>query len=132
MRLAIISLFFTVTLGLTLTAGYSGWVPMMRSTHTGYHMAWGLFGWIGLLIIGVSYQVVPMFQVTKPYPEFMRKYLAPVLFILLFLKTAVGGAKHFILVSDGFDSFFSFGFGVLFLSFVVATLKLQLQRKRKI
>ena len=31
------------------------------------------FGWIVFLIIGVGFQVVPMFYVTRPYPRFCKK-----------------------------------------------------------
>src|SRR3546814_20727384 len=66
--LAITALLITVLLGTTL-AGSFAWsyaLPFMLLTNL--HVVWGLSGWVGLLIIGVAFQVVPMFQVTAVYP----------------------------------------------------------------
>jgi hypothetical protein len=35
------------------------------------HLAWGLGGWALMLVAAVSYFVVPMFQLTHPYPHFV-------------------------------------------------------------
>src|SRR5690606_14117900 len=51
------------------------------------HAGWGLLGWVGLLLIGMSYQLIPIFQVTERYPDFMARWLAPTLFILLIALT---------------------------------------------
>jgi hypothetical protein len=50
---------------------------------TNLHAGWGLAGWVGLLVIGVAYQVVPMFQVTLMYPPHLARWLAQVLFLSL-------------------------------------------------
>jgi len=49
------------------------------------HYSFGLFGWVSLLIISISYQVIEMFYVTPKYPDIMRKYLVMILFGLLLL-----------------------------------------------
>ncbi len=54
------------------------------------HYSFGLFGWIALLIISISFQVIEMFYVTPSYPSFVSKYLPLALFILLLLSTIVG------------------------------------------
>ena len=45
------------------------------------HGSFALLGWVGLLIVGISYQVVPMFYVTKEIP--FKRLIAPLLFILI-------------------------------------------------
>jgi hypothetical protein len=52
---------------------------------TAVHALWGLAGWVGLLIVGIAFQVVPMFQVTEIYPRAMTRFLVPGLFLLVVL-----------------------------------------------
>jgi len=83
--LAIISLIITVLLGLWLAVGY-GWdgVQLARS-FTDTHLIWGLLGWVGILVITVAYEVVPMFQLTPPYPKLVTRLLVPIHIIALVL-----------------------------------------------
>lgn len=67
------------------TAAVSGLLPQLIRLH----VLWGLAGWVGLLIAGIAYQVVPMFQVTEPYPASITRLLAPLLFLLCVLASAV-------------------------------------------
>ena len=75
MGFAIYGLIFTISLGLVLIAIRSGWsadyYPAIRDSH----IAFGTIGWIALLIISVSFQVVEMFYVTTPFPKLLAKYL---------------------------------------------------------
>jgi hypothetical protein len=83
MRLAVVALLVTVTLGLWLASAL-GWrrsVPLLELV--AQHAAWGLAGWASLLAMGVALQVVPMFQLTPPYPSRISKALAPALFAIL-------------------------------------------------
>jgi len=50
------------------------------------HYSFALFGWITLLIISVSFQVVEMFYVTPKYPIVISQYLTGAIFSLLVLK----------------------------------------------
>lgn len=84
MRLALVALLLTTLLGSYLALGHSGVVMLARSW-TAIHLGWGLVGWSGLLLIGVAYQVVPMFQLTPSYPKRLMQTLAPLLFLLLLL-----------------------------------------------
>lgn len=79
------TLLVTILSGIGLAAGY-GWeeIPLMRQW-TDAHLVWGLLGGAGLLLITVSYEVVPMFQLTSPYPEQVRTWLIPTLFSALLL-----------------------------------------------
>jgi len=51
------------------------------------HYSFALFGWLTLLIVSVSFQVVEMFYVTPKFPTLMSKYLTTSIFFLLILKT---------------------------------------------
>ncbi len=51
------------------------------------HYSFGLFGWVALLIISISFQVVEMFYVTPAYPKTVTSYLIPLIFSLLVLKS---------------------------------------------
>ena len=51
------------------------------------HYSFALFGWVTLLIISISFQVVEMFYITPKYPTVMSKYLVTTIFILLMVKT---------------------------------------------
>ncbi len=50
-----------------------------------FHALWAVFGWSGLLIIGVAFQVVPMFYVTPDYNKRLKKYLPTVIFLSLII-----------------------------------------------
>ena len=83
LRCALIGLLITVGLGLSL-GGYFGWglnLPVIALTHV--HAAWGLVGWTALLVAGVAYQVVPMFQITPQYPAWFVRGFAPLMAALL-------------------------------------------------
>jgi hypothetical protein len=133
MRLALLSFLLTVSFGLYLTAGYTlPQVPLQRSL-TSLHIRWGLFGWIGLLIFTVSYQVVPMFQVTPKYPDKMIRWLAITMFSSLVLITIIRLTG---LLPHNLDSGIVFACECLMLSgftlFALVTLRLQQQRRRKV
>ncbi|KAB2936185.1 MAG: hypothetical protein F9K25_01625 [Candidatus Contendobacter sp.] len=83
LRCALGALLITVGLGLSL-GGYFGWgwsLPVVAMTQL--HAAWGLAGWTLLLVAGVAYQVVPMFQITPPYPQWFGRGFAPLMAALL-------------------------------------------------
>jgi len=88
-RLALGALFITVALGGTLAATFA-WpgLPVQLVLLTNIHAAWGLLGWVGLLVAGMAYQVVPIFQVTELYPRPITRWMAPSIFILLVTWTA--------------------------------------------
>ena len=47
------------------------------------HIHFGLFGWIGLLIFSIAFQVIEMFFVTPKYPNVARDYFAYLILALL-------------------------------------------------
>jgi hypothetical protein len=76
--------------GLALTAGLGVALLLARVSATGLparvtdlHAGWGLIGWSGLLIAGVAYVVVPMFQITPAYPPRFVRAFAPAVAAIL-------------------------------------------------
>lgn len=128
MRFALLALAAAVSLGLVLVSNYGwGWWVSNRVQWTTLHLAWGLLGWVGLLVVSVSYQVVPMFQLTPAYPRQLTVWLTPGLFVLLLLWTAVslGGME---MLGPWVGALVVLAFA----SYAGVTLHLQRQRRRKL
>lgn len=81
-RLALAALLVAAIMGALLAGSFAWPLPISRVL-TNAHGAWGLLGWVGLLIIGIAYQVIPIFQVTEIYPKRVTRWLAPAVFALL-------------------------------------------------
>jgi len=125
MSLTLISLAMVILLALYLTATLSGigegiYYLQVREAH----FSFGLFGWIALLIISISFQVIEMFYVTPPYPKFVSSYLPLKVLILLLIGLSVSFfvSKIWILI-DIFLALILTGYALL-------TLKRLTQRKR--
>lgn len=69
MRTALAALLVTAILGLSLAAGWTGAAALPVLRLTALHAAWGLIGWVAMLVIAASLQVIPMFQGTALYPR---------------------------------------------------------------
>ena len=90
LRAAVLSLLATVALGVLLVEAIGGSLVLELVKTTDLHAAWGLGGWALLLLAGVSMYVVPMFQLTPPYPAWLCRALpAGVLGSLLALSILV-------------------------------------------
>ncbi|CRI63883.1 conserved membrane hypothetical protein [Thiocapsa sp. KS1] len=126
LRAAAIALVVTVILGLLLVAVVLGWPRLPDfSRAVDAHAAWGLMGWVGLLVIGVAIQVLPMFYVTPAYPAPMRRWLAPALLI------GIAGASVAWIIGDALLGRLLFGAtGLGFVGFAVTTLVLIRRRQR--
>jgi hypothetical protein len=89
LRLAVLGLLVTVALGVILasTLGLQDSLQSVWSllTPINVHVAWGLGGWALMLVIGVSYLVVPMFQLTPAYPVWLTRVVPGGLFLVLCL-----------------------------------------------
>ena len=82
--LVALALLATVVAGLVLTLALLGQARLPRLLDwVQVHAAWGLFGWVGLLVVTVGFQVVPLFHVTPAYPRWATRTLVPVLFAAL-------------------------------------------------
>jgi len=74
MRLALSSLAVTGLLGLWMAAGHAGGAyPGDRAAFVRAHLALGLLGWVGGLIVAVSWQVLPMFFMAAEVPARWRR-----------------------------------------------------------
>jgi hypothetical protein len=90
MRLALISLATIVVLGLLMARGYSGsGFPENRFIWTQIHLTLALLGWVGGLIMSVSWQVIPMFYVAPPASKATRRIMLMVLLAGLVLPFTV-------------------------------------------
>ncbi len=132
MRLALISFLITISLGVYLATGYVVPGAALHRTPTDLHIEWGLLGWIGLLVFTVSYQVIPMFQVTPKYPERMQRYLAPLVFIGLVVVSAFRATEAQLVQGSFVSTGIEFGLMVAFTFYALVTLGLQQRRRRKV
>jgi len=133
LRLAIFGLLVTVILGAVLAVALGlpepvapRW-PLLPLINV--HVAWGLGGWALMLVIGVSYMVVPMFQLTPAYPVWLTRLLPAGLLIALCAWTLQlvpgGGVAQAVQTAVGIA-----GVGLAG-TFAVATLWLQSLRRRR-
>jgi hypothetical protein len=126
LRLALLGLVATAALGILLATGLArgaDW-PLMQIADL--HAAWGLGGWALILLAGVSYYVVPMFQLTPAYPTWLARafpwaLLAALLaWTLFFDPVATARQQAAFLGGVGLSS-----------AFAITTLHLQQRRRRK-
>ena len=126
-RLAVTSLAITLLLGLALALLRAGWwSPPAVEAAIAAHVVFGLLGWVLLLVIGVAYQVVPMFQITPPYPPRLARWLTGTLFALLLFHSAIP------LLPAAAGRLVDAGLAGGILLFALATLRLQARRRRKL
>ena len=124
MGIALAALAVTVALGLLLTGWLSGrWLPEAPQDGFARHVMAGLAGWVGILVMGTAWQVVPMLQLTPPYPPRLTRGLLVAAGASLLLALAVPAPWHRL----GLIGLCAAG-----IAFAVATLDLQRRRKRKI
>ncbi len=134
LRLALLGLLVTLALGATLAVT----LGLQRDLHAEWslltlinvHLAWGLGGWALMLVIGVSYLVVPMFQLTPAYPVWLTRVLPAGLLLLLGLwslqlLTAAGEAQ-------AWQSAVALSGMLLAGLYAAATLVLQSRRRRRL
>jgi len=87
------------------------------------HYSFALFGWLSLLIVSVSFQVIEMFYITPKYPIWMSKYLTLKIFVLLLVKS--------IAIFMGFETELITAFlALLFMTYAGITIHRLYYRKR--
>ncbi|MGM0594183.1 MAG: hypothetical protein ACQETD_06570 [Pseudomonadota bacterium] len=123
MALALLALAPTVAIALYLLLRFEGLLPLAHPL-TRLHIGWGAMGWIFLLIVGVAYQVVPMFQITPEYPRHLRRALAPLSAALLLLWSGSHLVPGLVWVGGLL--------GLAALLFAAQTLWLQQHRRRRL
>jgi len=127
LRIALLGLLATTGLGVTLAFGlaYQTTLPLLALTDV--HAAWGLGGWGLILLAGIAYFVVPMFQLTPAYPGWLARGV-PLLLLALLL---VWSLQLFGLPDGARELVWLGGLGTAGL-FGGTTLYLQSRRRRKV
>lgn len=100
MMAALLAFFLTALLGLWMAHGHGGMrFPGPRGLFIQVHLSVGLLGWVGGLIVAVSWQVVPLFNLSPPVAPTARRWVAglaaagallPVVVLALFYAGALG------------------------------------------
>lgn len=129
MVLAVIALAVTVVLGVYLISTHIWGYSALPYRLTDMHMTWGLVGWVGLLVAGIAYQVVPMFQITPDYPDPLTHWYSRGLFLLL---TVWSMTIPLILDNPGYKDLAGGLMVVSMFIFAITTLVLQHRRRRKL
>ncbi|HRH81967.1 MAG TPA: hypothetical protein PLW81_13060 [Thiobacillaceae bacterium] len=130
MRVALLGLLILWPLGAWLAAWLAGLAPARDPIAlTGAHALAGLVLWVGLLVVGVSYQVVPMLQVTPNYPPRLARWLAWGVFALA-LPLAAGGLAGW--PAAWLETGLTVGLAAALATYALATLDLQRRRRRKL
>jgi len=127
MRVALVSLGLALLFAIVMLYGHASSSVLeeylsLRSTHYSF----ALIGWVAFLIISVAFQVIEMFYVTPPYPNWLSQhgwklFLATLLlkaFTLFFTPGLAVGVDAFLVLLLG--------------SFAVITLRRLSQRKRPV
>lgn len=127
--LSILSLAGAITLGMLLARGYAAGLSIPYARLANIHISLALGGWVMLLIVGVSYQVVPMFQLTPNYPKWLTGYLTPAIFAALLSSLL---PLLFETTSRWPGMIAEVVYWALACCYGVVTLKLQSQRRRRI
>ncbi|NRA85595.1 MAG: hypothetical protein HRU22_18005, partial [Gammaproteobacteria bacterium] len=95
---------------------------------TDYHATWGLVGWISLIIIGVSFQVIPMFHVAPAFPKWCTNLLVGGLFSALIINFICSFFSHLVMIGQASTLLIK----LLLVVYGMTALRLLTQRKRKI
>lgn len=90
MRVALVSLFVALLMGLVLASGFAGGVfSDDRMLWMQAHLTLALLGWVGGLIMAVSWQVIPMFYLAPTVNKATKKWLLVLLITGLVLPFIV-------------------------------------------
>jgi hypothetical protein len=88
MRFALIGLGIAIMLGLTLAMIIARGLPLPLVPLLKLHVGWAWLGGVGTLLGATAWIVVPMFQITPPYPAALTRYWAFATFVALVLWSA--------------------------------------------
>jgi hypothetical protein len=74
MFVSLVFAFFIVLMGIYLLYGYgSDSITRIHYIVANIHSVWAIFGFAGILIIGVAFQVLPMFYVAPRFKQFCKR-----------------------------------------------------------
>jgi uncharacterized membrane protein (Fun14 family) len=126
LKIALLGLAVTVVLGsmLSYALGAARQWPLLELTAA--HAGFGLGVWGLALVLGVSLNVVPMFQLTPPYPAWMGKYVPYISFGLALLILLPALQTGYTLAQGAALALFCAG-----AVYAVITLRQQQRRRRK-
>ncbi len=127
LALALAALGFTLVIGSWLALGHGGLAVLARR-YTDLHLGWGLLGWTVLLVSGVAWQVVPMFQITPRYPLVMMRWFGA----LHFLALSVWSVARWRLDAPWLQWVGAAWLSVSLALFAAITLRLQAKRRRRV
>ena len=127
MRWALAFAGVTVLLGMHLLSSHAiGISSSMHLVFANIHAVVGALGFAGVLVMGVSFQVIPMFYVTPAFNESYQKYLVLAVVVSLILWSVLGFFMDaYAWVGKLLLSIIFFGYGAL-------VLQKMSQRKRPI
>ncbi len=124
MRVALAALGIALGLGLGLAGWLAGlWQPDAPLDWLARHALAGLAGWVGILVMGTAWQVVPMLQITPPYPPRLTRGL---------LVAGAASLAAALLLPAPWRLAGQAGLSLAAAAFALATLSLLHRRKRKI
>lgn len=102
MRMAVASLAVITIIGLVMASGFAGGVfSANRMLWVQVHLTLAFLGWVGGLIMAVSWQVIPMFYLTPNFGKTTKRRLLVLLLAGLVLPLLVA------ITGVGFDGFLS-------------------------
>ncbi len=96
------------------------------------HAALMLFGWAGILITGVSFQIMPMFFTAAEYPGFLKKNLSMLMFGSVILHTVLLNLPSSVSSDIPLSLFAESLLFILYLVYVVYTFSILSRRKRRV
>lgn len=120
----------TVTFGALLGASMGFGLALPAGALHDLHPGWGLLGWVGMLVIGVAYQVVPMFQMTPAYSDRLTSWLTWALFAALVLWSVVQATLSD--AGEALSNGLALALAAGYATFALITLDLQRQRRRRL
>lgn len=125
-RMASAGLAITIGLGGSLALYLGGAGVLDAPMLTDIHAFWGLIGWVVVLTVAVSFQVIPMFQGTSTYPRLLENWLPVALFAVLF-----GWSAARLMGATGWRLALELGVAAMLLAYAAVSLRFFRKRKRK-
>jgi len=123
LRGIVLALFLVVALGLILAGVFAAWWQVDVAFILRAHIAWGVVGWIGCLVLGIASTVVPMFwQTSRPSGTWHRRLPWDVWLSLLLL---------FLPLSTSLSNLLMSALALMILVLAIAALRHLLYAKRR-
>ena len=91
LRLSIFFLAVTAIIAILMIGSMYGWwrLGVDRSILKYLHITYGLAGWVGFLLMGVAFHVIPMFYLTEAFPD-RRSYIIIISQLLGIISLTIG------------------------------------------